>query len=479
MTTATPTLGAAVRSWTRTSPDAVAVRCGDDLTHRELDERTDAIAAAWIADGVHVDDLVGVELPNGLDAVLAPVAAWKAGATPLPLSPDLDPGERQAVLDLARPVLVVSGPLPAHRYPPAHDPLPDLAASSWKAPTSSGSTGRPEVVRAATPARFDPRARVAPFVPRRAVQLVAGPLWHAAPFTYALRGLVTGHELVLLPRFDAGAWLRAVARHRVTWRVLAPSMMLAVWRHPDRAGTDVSSLAAVLHLGARCAPWLKRAWIGWLGPQRVHELYAGTESQGLAFTDGAGWLRRPGTVGRPLPGSEFRVVRPGPTELVDCATGELGEVLMRRGTPTYSYLDATARVRDGWHTLGDTGWLDEEGFLFIADRLEDLIRTGGSTVVPADVETVLEEHPSVRSAVVVGLPDDDLGERVHAVVDATADLTTAELDSWCARRLDPPQRPVSWSFADGPLRAQTGKVRRGRWRTAGPAGRRTGDDYDR
>lgn len=476
--TPVPTLGAAVRWWARDRPDAVAARCGDDvLTRRELDGRTDALAASWRAAGLAVDDLVAVELPTGIDAVLAVVAVWKAGATPLPLSPATDPTERRAVLDLARPALVVSGPLPTPGPPTA--PLPDLAAASWKAPTSSGSTGRPKVVRAAAPARFDPQGRVAPFVPRRAVQLVAGPLWHAAPFVYAMRGLVTGHELVLLPEFDAGRWLRAVPAHRVTWGVLAPSMMLEVWRHPARATTDVSSLEAVLHLGARCAPWLKRAWIDWLGPHRVHELYAGTESQGLAFVDGTDWLTHPGTVGRAVSGSRFRVVRPDGT---DCAPDEVGEILMRRDVPTYSYLGAEADVRDGWHTLGDAGRLDADGFLFVVDRLDDLVVVAGGdgagapvSVAPADVEAVLEEHPAVRSAVVVGVPGDD-GPRVHAVVDVTSDVGPQELDAWCRDRLDAPRRPRSWEFADGPLRAQTGKVRRSRWRPATAPGRDPGDD---
>ena len=475
-------IGAAVRWWAQTDPAAVSVRRGGrSLTRAQLDTRSEALATAWRAGGLQVDDLVAVELPDGLDAVVAYVAAWKAGATPMPLSPALASADRAAVLDLARPALVVSAPLTSPR-PPAGPhrtdvpgpPLPDLAAASWKAPTSSGSTGRPKVVRASASAHVDPHSPIAPFVPQHAVQLVAGPLWHAAPFVYAMRGLMTGHEVVLMPGFDAGRWLRSVAEHRITWGVLVPSMMLAIWRHPARTGTDVSSLQAVLHLGARCAPWLKRAWIDWLGPARVHELYAGTESQGLAFTDGSDWLAHPGTVGKPVSGSRFRVVRP---DLSDCAPGEVGEVLMRRERPTYSYVGADMDVRQGWHTLGDSGWLDAQGFLHIGDRLVDLISSRGSSVVPADVEAVLEEHPAVRSAVVVGLPDPELGQRVHAVVDAPRGIRIEELARWCDQRLDPVQRPRSWAFADAELRSETGKVRRSRWRTGAAREEVSCDDY--
>ncbi|WP_380164323.1 AMP-binding protein [Jannaschia sp. R86511] len=452
-------------------PDRVAVRDGEQvLTRRELHERTDRLARAWRRRGLRPDDLVTVTLGTGVAAVLANVAVWKAGATPQPLSPHLAPAEREAVLALARPALVVNDDAQVLDALAAEavdgtgtDPLPDLAASSWKAPTSSGSTGRPRLVRAAASAHVDPDAAVAAFVPRDAVQLVAAPLWHAASYVYAFRGLMTGHELVLLPRPDPQEWLRAVAAHRVTWAVLAPDLMQQVWRSPDRAGADVGSLEAVLHLGSRCPPWLKRAWLGWLGPERVWELYAGTESQGLALVGGREWLQRPGTVGRGVGGSRFRVVRPDGTE---CDPGETGEVLMRRGHDTYHYVGSPARVRDGWHTLGDAGRLDADGYLYLADRLADGIETPGGTVHPADVEQVLQEHPGVRCAVVVGRTGDGGTQHVHAVVEPEpwAGPGSAELVAWAAARLHPHQQPRSVELVDRPLRDDTGKVRRARWR---------------
>ncbi|WP_341924052.1 AMP-binding protein [Nocardioides psychrotolerans] len=452
----------AITSWAEQRPDAVAVRCGDDvLTWRELDQVSNRVARRWRSAGLAVDDLVSVALPNSTDVVVACVAAWKAGATPQPLSPRLGAAERDAVLALAAPAVVVAGPL--DRCDGESDaPLPDLAASSWKAPTSSGSTGRPKIVRAAAPARVDPEGRVAPFVPREAVQLVAGPLFHAAPFVYAMRGLMTGHELVVMPRFDADEWLRLVAEHQVTWGMLVPTMMQRIWRAPSRGAAQLDSLESVLHLGARCPAWLKRAWLEWLGPERVWELYAGTESQGLALIGGTEWLERPGSVGRPVGDSRFRVVRPDGS---GCDPGEEGEVLMRRSGPTYAYVGAVPQVRDGWHTLGDSGHLDADGFLWIGDRLDDVVVTGGVKVQPADVEAVLDEHPAVRSSVVVGRDDDDLGQRVHAVVDtAGVAVGEAELMAWVHDRLDPEKQPRSWQVVSEELRSDTGKVRRSAWR---------------
>jgi len=438
-------------------PTAVAVRCGDTvLTRAELDVLATRLARRWIAEGLAVDDLVTIALPNSVDAIVATVATWKAGATPQPLNPGLPAREHDRLLDLTGPALVVDGPVGDGIDGPE---LPDVAASCWKAPTSSGSTGVPKVILAAAPARVDPDRPIAPFVPQHAVQVVAGPLFHAAPFVYAYRGLMTGHELVVLPRFDAGAWLRAVEEFGATWGMLTPAHLHRIARHPAVGSADLSSLERILHLGARCPGWLKLFWMERLGPDRVEELYAGTESQGLCFVSGRDWVHHPGSVGRPLPGSEFRVVRP---DLSDCAPFEVGEILMRRNQPTYSYVGSDPLVRDGWHTLGDAGWFDADGFLFVADRLDDVITTAGVAVLPADVEGVLEEHPGVSCAVVVGRADDERGQVVHAVVQGSA--SEGELRAWSRERMDPEKAPRSYEFVDGPLRDDAGKVRRSRWR---------------
>ncbi|KQY58476.1 hypothetical protein ASD11_02080 [Aeromicrobium sp. Root495] len=430
-------IGEAFTELAARAPDRVAVRCGDEvLTRSQLDARAASVAGRWVEDGLDVDDVVAICLPNGIDLVVACVAAWKAGGVPLAIASDLPVRERQAVLDAAAPAVVVDRPEVARR--PGPPLVESRTASSWKLSTSSGTTGTPKLIRAAAAATVDPDGLVAPFVPRDAVQLVSGPLTHAAPFTYAMRGLMTGHELVLLPRFDAGEWLAAVERHRVTWAMLVPTTMQRIWRHPDRDRADVSSLASVLHLGARCAPDLKRSWIGWLGPERVVEVYAGTESQGLTMIDGREWLDRPGSVGRPCAGSRFRVVD--------------GELQMQRdgGLP-------------GWHSLGDAGRIDDAGYVYVLDRLDDVVVSGGVNVHPADVEAVLDSHPLVRSSVVVPRPDGDLGHRVHAVVE-TDEADEDVLRDWARERLRPELRPRSYELVTEPLRATTGKSRRRDWR---------------
>lgn len=459
-------------------PDAAAVEDAErSLSRRELEEHANALARRYRDAGVRTDDLVTIVGGNTVDTVVATVAVWKAGATPQPLSPRLPEEDRRAVLRLVRPALVVAAdpvdgspwmPLASARAEASRgdtEPLEDLAARSWKAPTSSGSTGTPKVVVATASAHVDPDGRVAEFVPRHARQLVAGPLHHAAPFVYALRGLMTGHSLVLLPRFDADTWLRTVSRARVTWGMVVPTMMSRIAAlGPDRLDqADTSSLSSVLHIGAVCPPHVKREWIRWLGPERVVEVYSGTESNGLTTIRGDEWLRHPGSVGRPVGGTRIRIRRSDGTR---APVGEVGRIEMTRpGPATYRYLGGDAPADDSWHSLGDSGRLDDDGYLYVADREDDLIVSGGVNVWPAAVESALERHPAVRTCLVVGRPDDDLGQRVHAVVDVGDRAVTEQgLDAWARDAFDPESRPRSWTIVHEPLRDDTGKARRAAWR---------------
>ncbi|WP_438354855.1 AMP-binding protein [Microbacterium sp. CJ88] len=457
-------------------PDRIVVEdARGSLTSAELDRASNRLARVLLERGVVRDDLVTIVLPNDRDFVVATAAVWKAGATPQPIDVRLRPAQRTAAEGAARPALVLGAVAQHPGIPSIVDlgdadgesdaALPDAWARSWKAPTTSGSTGTPKVVLAAAPALMDPDAPVAAFLPRSAVQLVAGPLSHSATFTYAMRGLLLGHRLVVLPRFDEERWIAAVQRHRVTWALVVPTMMHRMLRLPAalRTRERVATLETVLHMGAPCAPALKRAFLDWIGPERVVEVYAGSESNGLTMIRGDEWLAHPGSVGRPIGGTEVRVLLPGGA---DAAPGETGEVWMRRGPePAYRYLGATSRRDpDGWDTLGDLGYLDADGRLYLVDRAGDVIVRGGETVHPVEVERVLEAHPAVRSAVAFGVPDDDLGQRVEAVADiADADTDAAALAAWAAEHLDPARRPARIRLVREPVRDDAGKTSRRCW----------------
>ena len=446
---------------------------GRTVTRLALERASNRLARAYEALGVRQDDLVTVALTNGIEFYQACAAAWKLGATPQPVSARLPLLEREAIVELADPRLVVGAEGGAHggratvpaAYAPdpalSDAPLPERTARYWKAPTSGGSTGRPKLIVSEEPGAFDPVEPALSVVPE-GVMLVPGPLYHNGPFTSSMRGLFNGNHLVVMSRFDARETLELIEAHRVTWVMLVPTMMHRIWRlgAEARARFDLSSLGMMLHLAAPCPPWLKERWIEWLGPERVHELYAGTEAQGITWIDGNEWLAHRGSVGRPMEGFRLRILDDNGAEL---PPGEVGGVYMipdaGPGT-TYHYIGAEPQAFDGWESVGDLGWLDEEGYLYLADRRTDMILSGGANVYPAEVEAAIDAHAAVRSSAVIGLPDEDLGQRVHAIVDATGEVGDGDLLAHLAERLARYKVPRSFEYVSEPLRDDAGKVRR-------------------
>jgi bile acid-coenzyme A ligase len=471
-------IGQILRELAEEEPDRPAVTAPDrNLTRDELERRSNRLARAYAELGVAHGDMVTLALRNGAEFVESCFALWKLGAVPQPVSWRAPRIEREGIVELADSKLVVGaapGEHPNRRTLPAgfepdaslsDEPLlPDAVAPSWKAGTSGGSTGTPKLIVGTVPGVFDPDDVRSPFMRPRETQLLPGPLYHAAPFAWAFRGLLLGHHLVVMERFDAAETLALIERHRVDCVLLVPTMMTRISKLPDdvKDAADLSSLKEVVHVAAPCPPWLKEEWIRWLGPHRVQEFYAGSEAQGITIITGEEWLRKPGSVGKAAMGSQVRILDPVTRE--DLPPGEVGEIFMlpEGGTgSTYRYVGADPRrTEDGWDSIGDLGWLDEDGYLFLADRAVDMIITGGANVYPAEVEGALESHPLVRCSAVIGLPDDDLGQRVHAVVETDDELGEDELRAHLAERLVRYKIPRSFELVSEPIRDDAGKVRR-------------------
>jgi bile acid-coenzyme A ligase len=216
----------------------------------------------------------------------------------------------------------------------------------------------------------------------------------------------------------------------------------------------------VWHLAEPCPEWLKQSWIDWLGAERIFELYAGTEAQTSTVISGVEWLTHRGSVGRVIPGT-VKITSENGDEL---PVGEMGEVWMRslRESPTYRYVGATARTLEGgWESLGDMGRLDTEGYLYLGDRASDMILSGGANIYPAEIESALQEHPHVRSCAVIGLPDEDKGNIVYAIIEAGREhVSEDDLKVFLSERLVTYKVPRSFEFVDMPLRDDAGKVRR-------------------
>lgn len=452
-------------------PDAAAVSCsGRTVSRGELDRSTNRLARAYAALGVGQGSYVTVAVANSIEWVQAVIACWKLGAVPQPLSPRLPDAEYAALLDLVPRALVVgrTDPRGVVASVPAglessesEEPLPEVESPVWKAMASGGSTGRPKLIEAGGGSRV-PAAIGYPLGAEPGdVNLISVPLSHNTGFTTAVMGLLLGHHLVLMPRFEPAEFLRLVTEHRVTFLATVPTIMqrlLPVYRAAPST-YDLSSIRRFWHLAAPCPPAVKEAWIELVGPEAVWELYGGTELQALTFISGTQWLTHRGSVG---------VVVAGEMTVLDddgrvCAPGEVGEIYMRPApgsSPTYRYVGASAKSRDGWDSLGDLGYFDADGFLYLSDRRVDMFTVGGRNTYPAEIENALSAHPDVLSCLVVGVPHDDLGQVPYALVQPLGPLSAEELLSFVGSRLESHKVPRTIEFVDRPLRDDAGKARR-------------------
>ncbi|KUH66396.1 AMP-dependent synthetase [Mycolicibacterium novocastrense] len=468
----TPPISTQVSRPAAAEPDAPAVTCdGLTLTRGELDAATNRLARAYAELGVGEGDYVSVVLPNSIEWVQAVLAIWKLGAVPQPLSPRLPDAELSGLLELRPRALVVGRADPTGRiasvpagFSPdrglSDAPLPEKVSPVFKAMASGGSTGRPKLIEAGNDSRFPPLVGYPLGAQEGDVNLISVPTSHNTGFTTFAIGLVQGHHLVLMPRFEPHEFLRLVTEHRVTWLTTVPTIMqrlLPVYR-ADPDAYDLSSIRRFWHVGAPCPPAVKRAWIEILQPDTLWELYGGTELQALTFISGSQWLAHPGSVGVVVTG-EMKVLDDDGNE---CPPGVVGEIYMRPSpgsAPTYRYVGATAKSRDGWDSLGDLGYFDDDGFLYLNDRRVDMFTVGGKNVYPAEIESALSEHPAVLSCLVVGVPDDDLGQVPYALVQADG-LDEAGVVAFLSERLERHKVPRTVEFTEAPLRDDAGKARR-------------------
>lgn len=468
-------IGTQVARLAAADPDAPAVTCADrTLTRAELDAESNRLARVFAEHGVRQGDYVTVMLPNSVQWVLSVLAAWKLGAVPQPLSARLPDAELAGLLALRPPALLIgrSDPrgetpsLPVDFTPDPHlsaDPMPEAVSPVWKSMASGGSTGTPKLIEAGGDSRIPATIGLPLGAQDGDVNLISVPLSHNTGFTMFAIGLLMGHHLVLMPRFDPHDFLRLVTAHRVSFLATVPTIMqrlLPVYR-AEPGAWDLSSIRRFWHLAAPCPPTVKQAWIEILGPEVVWELYGGTELQALTFISGEQWLSHPGSVG---------VVVAGEMTVLDddgnpCPPGTVGEIYLRRGpgsAPTYRYIGSTAKSRDGWESLGDLGHFDADGFLYLADRRVDMFTVGGRNVYPAEIESALSAHPDVLSCLVVGVPDDDLGQVPHALVQPAppTGLDERAVIEFVAQRLAAYKVPRTVEFTDQPLRDDAGKARR-------------------
>ncbi|HZD24729.1 MAG TPA: acyl-CoA synthetase [Alphaproteobacteria bacterium] len=484
-----------------------------ELSQAELFERVARAAGGFDALGIGENGAVAIVLRNDFAFFEAALGAAMVGAYAVPVNwhfraeeagyviedcgagavvvhADLLPQIREGIPDGVRVFVVPTPPeiRDAYGIDPAACAVPagetdwnDWLAGQplWDAPPrptrtnmiyTSGTTGRPKGVRR-EPATPEMQAAMAEMVSRifdiRAGEgirtVITGPVYHSAPNFYALYAAQSGGLVILQPRFDAEELLRLIEQHRITHLHMVPTMFVRLLKLPEavRNRYDLSSLEFVVHAAAPCPPDMKRRMIEWWGPV-INEYYGGTETGGVVFHTAEEALRKPGTVGRPHDFAEVKILDHEGNEL---PAGEIGEVYMRiHGWPdfTYNNMDEKRREveRHGLITCGDVGYVDEDGYLFLCDRVRDMVISGGVNIYPAEIEGVLIGMPGVKDCAVFGIPDEEYGEQLCAYVEPEegADLTADDVRAWLRQHLANYKVPKVIEFQAGLPREDSGKI---------------------
>jgi bile acid-coenzyme A ligase len=472
--------GTQIRLLAEANPDGCAVIFAAEdgterrVTWRELDERSTQLAHVFADHGLALGDFLAVCLRNSPEHLMACFAGWKLGAVVVPMRWDLPEWEKERIMATIRPTLAIDADnlehFAASRVASAA-PLKEVVPPHGWGVCSSGSTGSPKVIVMNIPGLYSSEVAPNPVVesyvtlaqPQRV--LVPAPLYHTNGFT-ALRHLLAGQTIVLLERFNAPRILDLIERHRISGFVGATLMLQRLAQVPDIDERDLSSLDWVQQGASPLPVWLGRRWCELVGPERFYLSYGASEGHGLIICRGDQWLAHPGCLGLPAMGAEVKVLDGEGQEL---PPGEIGGIYMRTPTgPVASYKgdDASPMTRtdDGFVTVGDLGWTDNDGYVYLADRRVDMIVTGGANVFPAEVESALSEYPQIRDVVVIGLRDPEWGRRVHAIIqpaDVANPPDVAEVISFVKARLAPYKAPKTVEFVDSLPRNDAMKLNRG------------------
>jgi long-chain acyl-CoA synthetase len=486
-------------AFARTRPDHPAIvmaSSGDTTTYRELDERSNQLARLWHERGLRRGDHVAILLPNHLRYLEVVWAALRSGLYYTPVNWHLtapeaayivgDCGARSVVtsVDLADRVTELSPDIPLvldgdiegwERYEDVVGAQPTTPLDEEPEGTgmfySSGTTGRPKGILFPLPERtvhdVHPLVQHASPIAHRDddIYLSPAPLYHTAPVVFSSMAHRVGATVVVLERWDPIACLEAIQRYEVTTAQFVPTMFVRLLKLPDgvRESYDVSSLRLVSHAAAPCPVEVKRQVIEWLGPI-VWEYYAGSENVGSTMIGPDEWLAHPGSVGMP----RMTTVHICDDDHRELPVGEVGNIWFETPAASFEYHgdpDKTKKSRspEGWFNLGDVGYLDEEGYLYLTDRQSFTIISGGVNIYPQETEDVLLLHPAVADAAVVGVPNEDLGEEVKGVVQLLDPAQAgpemeAELLAFCRERLAAFKCPRSIDFDEALPRQDTGKL---------------------
>jgi long-chain acyl-CoA synthetase len=488
----------------QTTPDKpayVMAGSGETVTYRQLEDASNRCAQLFRAVGLKVGDGIAIMIENHVRYYEVVWGAQRAGLYYTAMSTRLTPGEIEYIVnDCDAQALVTSKPMAAvaaqvlDKMPhvrarfmiggtvPGFESWEDAVAAQPAMPVadevegadllySSGTTGRPKGVKLGlkhdalgTPNALVLLASALYQMNAETVYLSPAPLYHAAPLRFNLVVQRLGGTCVIMEHFDAEEFLGLVERYRVTHTQVVPTMFIRMLKLPAevRRRYDVSSLRVAIHAAAPCPVPVKEQMIEWWG-SIIMEYYAGTEGNGFCAITAEEWLAHRGSVGRALLGT-IHILDDDGSEL---PAGEVGTIYFAGGTTFEYHKDpaktAASRTRNGWSTLGDIGYVDTEGYLYLTDRKANMIISGGVNIYPQEAENLLATHPKVQDVAVFGVPNSDFGEEVKAVVQpvdmaAAGPALAEELIAFCREHLSPIKCPRSIDFEAELPRHPTGKL---------------------
>jgi long-chain acyl-CoA synthetase len=501
-----------IREHAAANPDKPAIimhPSGTVVTFAELEARANRLAHFFRRHGLREGDAVAILMENNEHFHAVMWAARRCGLYYVPINTHLTAAEAAYIIDNSGAKAVVGSAalrktcenLAEHTVPQLRiiaagaetsatyasseldgwDSYPECVADQSDTPIddeiegdllqySSGTTGRPKGIKRALP-HLPPAevpglmaGLVSFWLSPDAVYLSPAPLYHTAPSVWSMQIQGAGSTTVVLEKFDAEGCLNAIQRHRVTHGQFVPVMFTRMLKLPQsvRDRYDLSSLKRVMHAAAPCPVEIKKQMMDWWGPI-IDEYYASSEAIGSTLITAEDWLAHPGSVGKPMAGA-LHILDEDGNEL---PPGQAGEIFFEGGFD-FEYLndpEKTAKSRDnrGWKTVGDIGYLDEEGYLYLTDRRHHMIISGGVNIYPQEAENMLVTHPKVMDAAVFGIPDDEMGQCVKGVVQTVdpADATDEfgeELLGWLRDRLTHYKCPRSISFEAQLPRTDTGKL---------------------
>lgn len=465
---------------------AIVELCRDgserSLTRRELFTAVEKVASHLHDRGIAEGHYVAIALPNCLEHVVVTIAAWQLGACCTFIPPKETESERRDLLGiLDYRLLVADWSLDEDRdhidqatlrswmegdFPRGAEELPFFAVAPARAVATGGSSGKPKiVVQRIKPAYSHADLESWSYITGQGAwdrQLVPGALFHNLYSNATFMGLFFGQTIFLMDKFDAARALELVEEKGIQCMALVPTMMERMMLDPSFETRDLDSLKTIFHSGGPCPDRAKLAWINRIGAKKVFELYAATEMIGSAVIRGDEWLEHRGSVGRGV-GCVFRIQDEHGNVL---GPGEIGEIYSKPVSNLITFYLGGAKIDatdDGFYSVNDLGWLDEDGYLYLSDRRSDMIVTGGKNVYTVEVENAVCDYPCVRDVVVIGMPDSEWGLRVHAILELSCseeEFSFADLQAFLHEKLSGYKCPKTYEIVQEMPRNEVGKVRR-------------------